>query len=253
MVDMTTVSGIGPNEAHLHHVAIADLRDPQLLSAYERLMTPDEAAQRSRFVFEKNQHEYLLTRALVRTTLSRYAPVPPEAWRFVRNKWGRPEISEPALDAPLRFNLSNTEGLVACLVTLGHDAGVDVEWVHRRGETVEVADRFFSPAEVDELHGVAPAQRKDRFFHYWTLKEAYIKARGMGLAIPLDQFSFRLGRAPMEGGIAVSFDARLGDDPGAWQFHLWRPSEGHMMAAAVKKGHGPDLRFTVQACTPLCA
>src|SRR6185295_18612851 len=120
-----------------------------------------------------------------RTTLSHYAAVDPTAWQFARNRRGRPEISGPLGVAPLRFNLSNTAGLIACLVTLGVDVGVDVEDTHRRGETVRIANRFFSASEVAALEALPPERQRQRFFEYWTLKESYIKARGMGLAIPL--------------------------------------------------------------------
>ena len=248
---MHRVTGIEADEVHLHWVPLRGLDDAQLLAGYAALMEPHEAAQQRRFVFEKNRHEYLVTRALVRTVLSRYADVPPAAWRFTRNHWGRPEVSAPALDRPLRFNLSNTDGLVACLVVLACDAGVDVEHVRRPGSTVEVADSFFSPAEVQELWAQPEASRRERFFCYWTLKEAYIKARGMGLAIPLDQFSFALGADPFRAPIRLSFDARLEDAPADWQLRLFRPTPVHLMAAAIRRGQKPDLRIALHKTVPL--
>lgn len=235
-------------EAHLWYVFANEVRDPGLLAAYHRLMCPEEAASQRRFVFEKGRHEYLLTRALVRTVLSRYADVDPAAWTFVRNRWGRPAISGPAGAPRLRFNLSNTDGLIACLVSSACEVGVDVEFLERRGQTVEIADRFFSPFEVDALHRQAPGEQRTRFFQYWTLKESYIKARGMGLAIPLDQFSFHLDEGPT---IQISFGDALDDDPQSWQFELFRPSPVHMMAACIRRGKAPDVQIRRLITVPL--
>ncbi|AKT37658.1 4'-phosphopantetheinyl transferase family protein [Chondromyces crocatus] len=256
---MSSLLEIPPGVAHLWYVFHEEIQDPGLLAAYRDLMTPEEAERQARFYFPKGRHEHLVTRALVRTTLSRYAPVDPRDWRFVAGDKGRPEIAAPTGNARLRFNLSHTEGLIACLVTLDHEVGVDVEFVDRPSSTVDVADRFFSPHEVRELRAQPAERQRDRFFDYWTLKESYIKARGMGLSLPLDQFSFHLGSEglaaetrPMRArdDIEISFDLQLVDDPESWQFALWSPSTRHRMAAGVRKGRGAtpfkiELRQTV--------
>src|SRR5690606_33310169 len=105
-----------------------------------------------------------------------------------------PDLAPGQTDVPLVFNLSHTDGLIACAVSRGREVGVDVEWLDRRGGDIDVADRFFSRYEVQALYAQPPERRRDRFFRYWTLKESYIKARGMGLALPLDRFSFELDR-----------------------------------------------------------
>jgi 4'-phosphopantetheinyl transferase len=234
---MTPVLDLPPGVAHLWYVFSDEVKDPDLLAAYHRWMSPEEATKQARFYFPEGRHEYLLTRALCRSVLSKYAPIAPEDWSFVRNEYGRPAIAGPAGAPPIRFNLSNTRGLIACLVTREHEVGVDVEDTHRTGSTVEIADRFFSPSEVRALHAQPASRQRTRFFEYWTLKESYIKARGMGLSIPLDQFSFHLDEGPV---IRISFDPKLVDDPGAWQFALYRPSARHQMATAVRAGRGAD-------------
>jgi 4'-phosphopantetheinyl transferase len=238
-----------PGTAHLWYVFPEELSDPYLLAAYHMLMSPEEAVQQARFRFPEGRHEYLVTRALVRAVLSIYAPVAPRAWQFVRNRYGRPEIAGPDGAPPLRFNLSNTRGLIACLVTLEREVGVDVEDTTRKGETVGVADRFFSPSEAAALRALPASRQRDRFFDYWTLKEAYIKARGMGLAIPLDHFSFRLDDPS---GIRITFEPALSDDPERWQFCLWSPTERHRMAAALhrRRGEGP-LAVEMRKIVPL--
>ena len=108
-----------------------------------------------------------------------------------RNVHGRPEILDRPAGVPdLRFNLSHTDGLIACAVTIGREVGVDVEHVGRR-LTHDIAGRFFAPREVADLKSLPVAEQPRVFFDYWTLKEAYIKARGFGLALPLGDFAFR--------------------------------------------------------------
>jgi 4'-phosphopantetheinyl transferase len=243
------VLALPAGEVHLWYVRPDAIEDAALLAAYDRLLTPAERARRDRYRFDRNKCEYLLTRALVRATLSRYAPVAPEAWTFRENQWGRPEIDGPGPDhAWLSFNLSNTRGLIACVVAHPREIGVDVEDTERAGATVSIADRFFSPRECAALRALPEAARRDRFFDYWTLKEAYIKARGMGLAIPLHQFSFLLDEAPP---IRIALEPELGDDASGWQFEQFALTPQHKTAVAVRRGHGGTARFVVRETVPL--
>jgi 4'-phosphopantetheinyl transferase len=243
---MTVTLALPDDEIHVHYTFPDAITDPSLLAAYDRLLAPEERERRARYRFEPSRREYLLTRALVRSTLSLYAPVAPAAWAFRANTYGRPEIALPGLSW-LRFNLSNTYGLIACAVARDRDVGVDVEDTERTGETVEIAHHFFSPSEAAALRALPEGRQRPRFFDYWTLKEAYIKARGMGLAIPLDQFSFLLDAPP----IRVAFDPRLEDDPAAWQFEQLPLSPRHRTSVAVRRGASPDLRVSARPVVPL--
>ena len=217
--------------------------DPVVLDAYEVLESGDERARRLRLHFDRDRHERLVSNALVRTTLSRYADVEPGKWVFERNEHGRPDPASGQCELPLRYNLSHTKGLVACAVTLGREIGVDVECIERRGDAVAIADRYFAPAECRELRACPAERRRERFFEYWTLKESYIKARGLGLRIPLRRFAFHLAEGHP---IRISFDAELEDDACDWQFALFRPEPTHVMAVAVRRGRGPDLTIRVR-------
>lgn len=221
--------------AHLWYVNPDTIEDWYLLAAYHSVMARDEAEQQARYRFAAGRKEYLVTRALVRSVLSTYASVPPRDWQFVRNKHGRPEIAGPSGAPRLRFNLSNTRGLIVCLVSKDRELGVDVEDIQRTGETVAIADRFFSPSETAELMRQPFHRQRDRFFDYWTLKEAYIKARGMGLAIPLDHFSYHLENP---NAIRISFDPQLPDNPSRWQFSLTTLRGRHRIATAIERRPG---------------
>ena len=202
-------------ECHLWLARAPDILAPDVARRYEAWLTPDEWTRYQSFRFERHRHLFLLTRAVVRQTLSRYAKVAPADWRFALGSHGKPYIALPDLGSRLAFNLSNTEGMVACAVTGGATVGVDVEHMGRIDDPVSLADRFFSALEVRDLHALPPSRQRGRFFAYWTLKEAYIKARGLGLAIPLDKFSFLLSEETNDVGLAI--DPRLGDTSASWQ------------------------------------
>ncbi|WP_338023744.1 4'-phosphopantetheinyl transferase family protein [[Archangium] primigenium] len=224
------------------------MTEPRLLAAYRELLCEDERERHLRFRFEKHRHQFLVSHALVRVCLSRYAPVPARDWRFQRNAYGRPEILVPRGLPPLRFNLSHTDGMAVCAVALGVDVGADVEHAARPGQTVELAESFFAASEVQALRALPPERQRERFFDYWTLKESYIKARGAGLSLPLDQFAFHLepGRAP-----TISFDARMKDDPGAWRFVQVRLGMDHPAAVAVRRARELPLTVRCQRTVPL--
>ena len=231
------------------HVDLVIQNHPEAASRvgeYLRLLTPDEHARMERFVFEADRHRFLLTRALVRTMLSSYASVAPNAWRFVTNDYGRPEVLDRPAGVPdLRFNVSHTDGLIACAVTVAREVGVDVEHVGRH-LTHDVAARFFAPREVADLRTHPLADQQRVFFDYWTLKEAYIKARGFGLALPLAAFAFHL-RPPDTP--TISFEPSLPDNPATWQFGQAWPTPHHRLGLAVRRS-GPDLPVRIREVVP---
>jgi 4'-phosphopantetheinyl transferase len=221
--------------------------DPLLLDAYAGLLDAQERDKSQRFHFERHRRQYLVSHALVRLTLSRYAPVAPEAWTFETNHYGRPEV-HGAWSPRLRFNLSHTDGMALCAVMVDTDVGADVEDAQRPGRMVDLADSFFAPSEAAALRALPEPLQRERFFAYWTLKEAYIKARGMGLSLPLQHFAFHLapGEPPR-----ITFDPRLADVPEAWSFVQLRPSPRHLAALAVRQPREQPLTVRCWRTAPL--
>lgn len=217
------------------------------IALFTRLLSAAERERWERYRVEDARLQYLVGRALVRTTLSRYADVPEEAWEFSLNRYGRPDVAEPAAYRDLSFNLSHTEGLVACAVGRDCALGVDVESVVRRVEIMALAPSVFAPAEVASLGGLAPEEQRDLFFCYWTLKEAYIKARGMGISLALDGFAFDLGGAAP----AVRFSEKCPDDPARWRFRQYVPTAIHKLALAVAASPEVLLDVDIAWVTPL--
>lgn len=224
---------------------VADL-DP-LWSAYLELLTADERKRGERYLMERDRRQFLATRALARTVLSHYAAVAAADWRFALGERGKPHIAGPPPVPPLYFNLANTAGLVVCAVSLVHETlGVDVERLDRRNDLLALADRYFAPAEATALRVLPSADRPRRFFDYWTLKESYIKARGQGLAIPLDSFAFEL----TGGEVAVRFEATRGENAADWQFVLLDFPPRYALAVGVNT-LGVPLQLRARPYVPL--
>jgi 4'-phosphopantetheinyl transferase len=231
-----------PHDVHVWYVFSDDVRDPQLLDRFAAIMTPEEHARRDRFVFAKDRHQFLVTRGVLRMLLARYLDADPARCAFHTDEYGRPSLCAPPPEG-LDFNLSHTNGLLAIAVARVPEVGIDVEDVARPEVSMDLARRFFSTSEADALDALPPAARPSRFFDYWTLKEAYIKARGLGLSLPLDRFSMQLDpqRPPR-----INF-ANPGDgDPERWQFAQFNPSARHRLAVAVR-GH---LTITIRELDP---
>ncbi len=220
-------------DVHVWLVFSDEVRDAATLERYAALLSADERARHDRFVFERDRHQFLVTRGFVRTLIGRRLGADPAALAFEADRYGRPSLSDPA-GRDLSFNISHTKGLVVCALSREPELGVDVEDATRVVDR-DVARRFFSPSEADALDALPPDARPARFYEYWTLKEAYIKARGMGMSLPLDGFSMQLadGRPP-----GITFEASIDDDPGTWQFAQFRPTPRHLLAVAVRRrGH----------------
>ena len=232
---MTHVPTLTADDVHVWHVDPALASDVALLRHYEALMSPDERARHARFVFPADRHVYLVARALVRTTLSQYADVEPHAWTFRAGRYGRPEVAGPGGVPPLRFSLSHTAGLVALAVALQVDVGIDVEGISARASGLDIARRYFASSEADDLEGRPPERQRRAFLEYWTLKEAYIKATGLGLSMPLKSFAFQLADPP-----AITFESAT-SAPEEWHFFRLDLSARHMSALAVRSAGRPSL------------
>lgn len=222
--------------------------DVELFSAYRRLLSSEERAREERFRFPKDRLIYLTTQALLRISLSRVVRRHPAEWQFVRNEFGRPELRPSRDTPPIDFNVSHTNGLTACVLAWNKPSGIDVEDLRREFDPVELADRFFSPAEANDVRRCPARKRKERFLSYWTLKESYVKARGMGLQLPLDSFSFQL---PRERAATINFTDELGNRSKNWQFAQFYPTTAHVLAVCIACATGPDLSIQLRETIPL--
>jgi 4'-phosphopantetheinyl transferase len=220
--------------------------DGRLLS----LLCSEERERHARLVFAADRDRYLLAHAALRLMVARYANVSASTLRFEANAHGRPEIVSPKDACAIRFNLSHTNGAIAIAVCRAHDVGVDIE-NHTREirDRRAIARRFFSASEVHALEMLPDAEQQARFFQYWTLKESYIKARGLGLTLPLDAFSFEWPACVSDATILhprIAIDPIL-RDAGAWHFLLASARPNHTIAAAVQCER--PVQFTLRPTT----
>ncbi|MBY8869550.1 4'-phosphopantetheinyl transferase family protein [Streptomyces sennicomposti] len=201
-----------------------------------RLLTEEERARLRRLRGQGARRRFLGARTLARYALSARSGRPVHAWRFRPGPWGRPEPEPPC--EGLRFNLSHTEGLIACLVTRGRACGVDVERAPASPDALtHLVPRLAEP-ERAELAALPPAARADRFSELWVLKEAYLKALGTGVTRELSGFSFT---TPPTGPIAVRDPRRPSGAADAWWFRLLRPAPGYVLAVAAEHGRPAHL------------
>ncbi len=213
---------------------------PITVEAWRGWLHPDEVARADRFRFDADRLAYIGAHALLRSLLASVGQYPAGEWRFVSDERGKPEI-DPALASPLRCNLSHSRGLVAAAVSYRHDVGVDVERIDRAPRFGDLARRYFSADEVALVRSDAADGGREAFFRLWTLKEAFIKATGEGLRRSLQSFAFALDP------IAVTFPAATTTESGEWQFFQARPTAEHVLAAAVRRVHGPEVSFVAAA------
>lgn len=229
---------------HLYLGLLDDVDRPHIRDACLAILSQDERERTERFVLERHRRQFLLAHGLVRVALSRHvAAVSPTAWSFVTDRYGRPFVASPQTDRRLYFSLSHTEGCVACAISTTKCVGIDVEATDRACSHLAIAEFAFSPAEVAALRALPPDEQPDRFFDYWTLKEAYIKARGMGLHLPLDQFSIIIAA---ERKIEISFVPGFDDDTRRWRFMQTSPAHRIKLAVADGSGHHGGLPVIIQ-------
>jgi 4'-phosphopantetheinyl transferase len=171
------------DEVHVWHAHLEE-HDPDSLKL---LLTEDEIARADRFHFAKDRNHFVVARGLLRKLLGRYVGVSAADLRFAYADKGKPALAKPQ-GSLLHFNLAHSHGRAIYAFSIGRELGVDLE-LKRKGFTGDqIAERFFSPAEVALLATVPVKLKQQAFFDCWTRKEAYIKARGDGLSMPLDEF-----------------------------------------------------------------
>jgi 4'-phosphopantetheinyl transferase len=212
--------------------ATADDRCERRADEYLSILCNSERRRHDAFHFERDRHLYRVAHALVRNALSHYHHIPPADWRFKTGPYGRPEIDAPRGCPPLRFSLSHTHGLAVCAVSVRADLGIDVETADRDLQVTSLARQVFSPLELQELAARVGREQTELFFRYWTLKEAYIKAVGRGMSLPLRSISFRLAGSEEP---KIGFSDDITDTPARWRFWQAR-SAGYHLALALASG-----------------
>jgi len=237
---------ISNGEVHIWYAYDEDINNADLLSEYYNLLNAEERSKWGRFKFDKDRHQYLITRALIRTTLSYYIDeVSPEMWFFDKNEYGKPFVSGyPAL----KFNISHTEKLIVVAFIKDREIGVDVEYLPRVKRVMDIADSFFSPLEIEQMNDLCEEKREGRFIDLWTLKEAYIKACGKGLFVPLDSFGYAISQL---GELDIIFYQEANDLFQYLQFWQIQPTGDHKVSMAIKSYAEEKYSIKMRSIVPL--
>jgi len=220
---------IGPRDVHVWRFGL--VQPEAVIQYYREFLAANEIERADRFYFAKDRNQFTVARGAMRQLLGTYLNLRPHEIKFVYGPQGKPDLAEPQSSSSLRFNLSHSGEIALLAITHNRELGVDVELIQPNFASGEIAKRFFSPEECAKL-GTLPAEESaDAFFNCWTRKEAYIKARGEGLFIPLDSFevAFAPGEAP------ALLQVKSGDEFFArWRFYALHPDPGYKAALAVE-------------------
>lgn len=212
-------------QVHVFYTRADQISDPCLLKQYRAFLSPGEIRKADRYLKQSDRLLSLVSKALVRYLIAEVILQDPQSICFSTNEHGKPYVVE---SPDIHFNLSHSHGAAVCALCRGAAVGVDVEDKGRRTD-LSIANRFFSSSEAELVSKASGAEKRKLFFDIWTLKEAYIKAVGKGLTIPLNSFSFDVN----ESEIQITFRDTGRADP-LWQFLQWRPESGKIVAAAVR-------------------
>jgi 4'-phosphopantetheinyl transferase len=203
--------------------------DPARLAYLNEILAPEERERANRFRFPEHRRRYIVCRGTVRELLSPYVNLAPAAIRFDHNPYGKPSVP----GSGVRFNVSHSGDWAMLAVSDQLEVGIDVERIDPSFAQEQIPERFFSPREVEHLRSLPESEQTAAFFRCWTRKEAYIKARGLGLALALDSFDVSL----------LPDDAPQLFRAGNWSLQNLDAPEGYAAAIVAEGGE-----FTVSVC-----
>lgn len=213
----------------------------QIRSYVAALSRSDLAKYRKIRSVERRQH-FVVGRSLILHALSQYANVPASSWLFTSNEHGRPAVDQPRACRNIHFSLSHTSGLIAIAVSLSPEIGIDVENVDRPVEISDIAEMVFTGSERHRLSRRSKEER-EAFFELWTLKEAYIKARGTGFSLSPQKFEL----ANDNGRISLRCHADCDPIPERWQFNT---SKRRNLQMAIAVGSKSVTQIRQLECQP---
>lgn len=218
------------------HAWLADLdQTPERVRALGRVLSGDELARAERFRFPRDRDHFVVSRAVLRLLLGAYLGAPPAGLRFRYGARGKPSLAEESNRGGLRFNVSHSHGLALFGFTRRAEVGIDLERVSGRLAGEQIAERFFAPREVRALRALPRAVQDEAFFHCWTRKEAFVKARGDGLSLPLELFEVTLAPGAPAALLSTAFDP---PEAARWAMRELRPAPGYVGALVVEGGIG---------------
>jgi len=227
------------SQVHVWFCQPAVIQDKAKLSEYKSVLSIQEIEQYHRFHFEKDRHSYLVAHALMRHSLSKYADVHASQWQFSKNEHGKPELLGSLIVPDIHFNLTHTDGLSACVISLNKTCGIDAENICRKNKLKAVAQRMFAEEELVQLKD---ENIKPQFYYFWTLREAYVKALGTGLAGSSKEFYFDIDNNNLS-VVLQNKNNRQADNKN-WHFRLYEPTSKHVVAVGFESREKMQILMT---------
>lgn len=227
-------------EAHIWFAIPDNTKNSGVIAKLLSLLSVEEINKHNRFHFSEDRHLYLVSHALVRNVLAKYLEKQPADLKFHYTEHGKPEVCLSKSDPILRFNLSHTAGLAACIVTINDDCGIDAEAIVNKTASLDIAHSMFSDSEFEHLKSLSGRSYLEEFFTRWTLREAYVKALGQGVDHLTNKLLFNITN---DRDIDVSFQGERGDACQYWQFQVMRPTPNHIVTTAIKSENKKQRRI----------
>ncbi len=215
-------------------------------SRWRQVLSSDERARASRFHFARDRQRFVAARALLRRILASYLATDPNSLTFSYSKKEKPSLGPADVDKGITFNVSHSGGIALFAFSRRREVGIDVEQVRRDADLEAIARRFFSTREQGQLAALPAEEKFDAFFRCWTRKEAYIKATGDGLSLPLSQFDVSLATGEKNALLATRPD---GSEAGRWLLQEVPAGPGFIAALCVR-GQDWKLNTWSGACAP---
>jgi len=221
------------------HVWCVPLEIPASNAQYLQQTLPVEEMERAqRFVFEEDRSGFIVARGLLRVIIARYLALDPRRLRFCYNSYGKPGLLRESEQDSLFFNMSHAKGLALYALSRNREVGIDIERIRADRTGEEIAKTVFSPRELEVFRKIPAEMKRRAFLNCWTRKEAYVKATGRGLSIPLDQLEVALAPGEPAALLRTPWDP---EETNRWQLRDLAPADGFAAALAVE-GQGWRLK-----------
>ena len=226
---------LAQDEVHVWRARL-DLIGPGV-QGLEHALSPDEVDRAKRYRSPDDRERFIIARGLLRALLGRYLNTPPAELRFYYGPNGKPTVVAPSSENGIHFNLSHAHNLALYAVARNRRLGIDLEYIRPIPEIGDIVERFFSTQEKAVFRVLAPDRQLEAFFRCWTRKEAYLKARGQGLALALDRFDVSMAKGEPARLLQVS---GAPGEASRWSLCELLPAHGYVATLAVD-GHGGHL------------
>jgi len=225
---------LGPTDVHVWRAVLE--QPPPAVIDFRQLLSADERARADHFHFERDRRHFTVARGVLRNLLGRYLGINAADLRFAYTEYGKPylEPAPPNQTRALKFNLAHAGDLAVYAITTIGDIGVDLERLNPDFAGAEIAQRFFSPTEIASLEQLPAPVRRLAFFNCWTRKEAFIKAKGLGLSLALDQFDVTLAPAEKAMLLRTRWDQ---DEAERWSLRALELGPDYVGAVALEGHH----------------